>query len=96
MSICKVIFNFYIESDLKCVYVPVVFGKVTEGMGVVKRMELCGSRTGKTIKPVTIAACGQVLGGNHVLRASIFVCHMGIGVKLSLSIRQCSLHSDML
>lgn len=49
-------------------YFAVVFGKVTEGMGVVKRMELCGSQKGNTIKPVTIAACGQVLYMSRVLR----------------------------
>ncbi|GMH44063.1 hypothetical protein BSKO_11997 [Bryopsis sp. KO-2023] len=38
----------------------VVFGKVSEGMGVIKRVELCGSKNGKTIKSVAISACGQV------------------------------------
>ena len=38
----------------------VVFGKVVEGMDVVQQMERCGSRDGKTSKPVVIADCGQL------------------------------------
>ena len=36
----------------------VVFGKVTEGMDVVKAMEKVGSNSGKTLKSVAIAKCG--------------------------------------
>ena len=38
----------------------VVFGKVVEGMDVVKKMEASGSSSGKTKKPVVIANCGQL------------------------------------
>eukprot|EP00308_Calcidiscus_leptoporus_P023631 CAMPEP_0119356466 /NCGR_PEP_ID=MMETSP1334-20130426/5067_1 /TAXON_ID=127549 /ORGANISM="Calcidiscus leptoporus, Strain RCC1130" /LENGTH=163 /DNA_ID=CAMNT_0007370503 /DNA_START=73 /DNA_END=564 /DNA_ORIENTATION=- len=38
----------------------VVFGKVTEGMDVVKTVEAVGSQSGKTSKPVVIADCGQL------------------------------------
>jgi len=38
----------------------VVFGKVTEGMDVVKKCEAVGSQSGKTSKPVVIADCGQL------------------------------------
>jgi cyclophilin family peptidyl-prolyl cis-trans isomerase len=38
----------------------VVFGKVVEGMDVVKKMESAGSRSGTTSKSVTIADCGQL------------------------------------
>ena len=38
----------------------VVFGKVTEGLDVVKKMEAVGSRSGSTSKPVLIADCGQL------------------------------------
>merc|ERR1712098_521321 len=38
----------------------VVFGKVTEGMDVVKKVEAVGSQSGKTSKPVVIADCGQL------------------------------------
>merc|ERR1711988_648500 len=38
----------------------VVFGKVTEGMDVVKKVEGVGSQSGKTDKPVVIADCGQI------------------------------------
>ena len=38
----------------------VVFGKVTNGMNVVKAIEQVGSQSGKTSVPVKIAACGQL------------------------------------
>ncbi|XP_072939536.1 peptidyl-prolyl cis-trans isomerase F, mitochondrial-like [Epargyreus clarus] len=38
----------------------VVFGKVTEGMDVVKRVESFGSQSGKPAKKVIIADCGQL------------------------------------
>merc|ERR1711937_873173 len=38
----------------------VVFGNVTEGMDVVKKIEGVGSQSGKTAKPVVIADCGQL------------------------------------
>ena len=40
----------------------VVFGKVTEGMDVVKKMEAAGSRDGKTSADVVIADCGELTG----------------------------------
>lgn len=38
----------------------VVFGKVVEGMDVVKRMEGKGSQSGKTSGKIMIADCGQL------------------------------------
>lgn len=38
----------------------VVFGKVTEGMDVVKKMESVGSQSGAPKQSVTIADCGQI------------------------------------
>merc|ERR1711966_565868 len=38
----------------------VVFGRVTDGMDVVKSIEKVGSQSGKTAKTVTIADCGQL------------------------------------
>merc|ERR1711988_1255742 len=38
----------------------VVFGKVVEGMDVVKKIEGVGSQSGKTAKKVLIADCGQL------------------------------------
>lgn len=38
----------------------VVFGRVIEGMDVVKRMEANGSSSGKTKQKVVIADCGEV------------------------------------
>jgi cyclophilin family peptidyl-prolyl cis-trans isomerase len=40
-----------------------VFGKVTDGMDVVRAMEAVGSRSGATAKSVTIADCGEVEAG---------------------------------
>jgi peptidylprolyl isomerase len=37
----------------------VVFGRVVDGMDVIKKMEAVGSESGKTSKPVVIADCGQ-------------------------------------
>ena len=39
----------------------VVFGSVTEGMDVVKKIEAVGSENGSTAKPVVIAECGQLI-----------------------------------
>lgn len=38
----------------------VVFGKVVEGMDLVKKMESCGTQTGKPSTKVSIANCGQL------------------------------------
>merc|ERR1711948_22137 len=38
----------------------VVFGAVTEGLDVVKKIEAVGSQSGKTSKKVVIANCGQL------------------------------------
>ena len=40
----------------------VVFGRVVDGMSVVKRMEAVGSKSGRTSRPVVIADCGQLAG----------------------------------
>jgi peptidyl-prolyl isomerase E (cyclophilin E) len=39
----------------------VVFGQVLQGMDVVKKVEECGSKSGKTSKKVTIASCGELV-----------------------------------
>jgi len=38
----------------------VVFGKVVDGMDIVRAMEAVGSQSGKTSKTVTISDCGQL------------------------------------
>ena len=38
----------------------VVFGRVCDGMNVVKTIESYGSKTGKTSKKITVTACGQL------------------------------------
>ena len=54
--------QFFITT-IKCDWLTgkhVVFGKVIEGMDVVKQMESYGSSSGKTKIPITIADCGQL------------------------------------
>ncbi len=41
----------------------VVFGKVVEGMDVVRAIEKCGSRSGQTSKKILIADCGELPAG---------------------------------
>jgi len=38
----------------------VVFGSVTKGMDIVKKVESYGSQSGKTSKPIVVADCGQL------------------------------------
>lgn len=38
----------------------VVFGRVIEGQDVVKKMEACGTETGRPTKKIVIANCGQL------------------------------------
>jgi len=38
----------------------VVFGRVIEGMEIVRQMERLGSQSGRVSKRVTIAECGQL------------------------------------
>jgi peptidylprolyl isomerase len=40
----------------------VVFGKVIEGLDVVKKMEKCGTSSGRPLKQVRISACGEGRG----------------------------------
>jgi peptidyl-prolyl isomerase E (cyclophilin E) len=39
----------------------VVFGQILQGMDVVKKVEECGSKSGKPSKKVTIASCGELV-----------------------------------
>ncbi len=54
------LFSLHGGSSSSSFLVSVVFGKVVEGMATVKRMEVVGSRSGKTSRKVIIADCGQV------------------------------------
>ena len=44
-----------------------VFGKIEEGMPLVRRIESCGSRSGKTLKPIIIADCGELPSQRQIL-----------------------------
>ena len=39
----------------------VVFGQVVQGMDVVKKIEQCGSKSGKPTKKVVITNCGELV-----------------------------------
>jgi cyclophilin family peptidyl-prolyl cis-trans isomerase len=41
----------------------VIFGKVLEGLDLVKRIERCGSRSGTPTQKVVIAGCGVLQDG---------------------------------
>ena len=43
----------------------VVFGKVLEGMDVVKKVEACGTLSGATLRPLCIYECGQIGAKNY-------------------------------
>jgi cyclophilin family peptidyl-prolyl cis-trans isomerase len=45
----------------------VVFGKVVEGMAVVKRIENCGSRSGKPSGKIVIKNCGELASKRQIL-----------------------------
>lgn len=49
-----------IDLNVWDVSVAVVFGELIEGMGVLRRIELCGSKSGKPKKRVVIGKCGEV------------------------------------
>ncbi len=54
--------QFFITT-VPCEYLDgkhVVFGKVTEGMDVLKSMEDVGTMSGRTTKPVEITDCGEI------------------------------------
>ena len=38
----------------------VVFGKVVEGLDVVRKIETYGSRSGRTSKKIVVDACGEI------------------------------------
>lgn len=48
----------------------VVFGRVVDGMDVVRKMEACGSEEGSTMMAVVIDDCGEVKGGVGVSRSA--------------------------
>ncbi|KAF4686974.1 hypothetical protein FOZ60_004644 [Perkinsus olseni] len=72
--------QFFITT-IKCTWLDgkhVVFGKVKDGMDVVKKMEAVGSSSGKTSAPVVIADCGALVA----LNMGSFLCIM-LGVVLA-------------
>ena len=44
-----------------------VFGKVVEGMAVVKRIEAAGSKSGRTAQRITIASCGELASRRKIM-----------------------------
>ena len=54
--------QFFITT-IECAWLDgahVVFGKVIEGMDVVQKIEMCGSRSGATSAPIMIDDCGEL------------------------------------
>eukprot|EP00927_Polykrikos_kofoidii_P047776 TRINITY_DN4205_c0_g2_i1.p1 TRINITY_DN4205_c0_g2~~TRINITY_DN4205_c0_g2_i1.p1 ORF type:complete len:462 (-),score=88.21 TRINITY_DN4205_c0_g2_i1:317-1702(-) len=47
----------------------VVFGKVISGMDVVRKMERCGTSSGRTTKTVTISSCGEIGGSERKVKS---------------------------
>jgi hypothetical protein len=45
----------------------VVFGRVKEGMAVVRKIEACGSSSGRTRQPIVIAECGELPSRRQIL-----------------------------
>lgn len=45
----------------------VVFGRVEEGMPVVRKIEACGSSSGRTRQPVVVADCGELPSRRQIL-----------------------------
>lgn len=56
-----------VQSAEAMLWSAVVFGKVEEGMPLVRRMESCGSRSGKTMKPIIIADSGELPSRRQIL-----------------------------
>ena len=45
----------------------VVFGKVVEGMAVVKRIEAAGSKSGRTAQRVVVVDCGELASRRKIM-----------------------------
>ena len=50
----------------------VVFGAVTEGMNIVKKVESYGSQSGATSKQIVVANCGEIKNG-EVIESPVMV-----------------------
>ena len=50
-----------------CHVCAVVFGRVEEGLQIVKKLESLGSSSGKTRQPVVIADCGELPSRRQIL-----------------------------
>jgi cyclophilin family peptidyl-prolyl cis-trans isomerase len=59
--------TLHVLSDPAPARAAVVFGKVEEGMQIVRRMEACGTRSGKPTKAVTIADSGELPSRRQIL-----------------------------
>ena len=44
-----------------------VFGKVVEGMAVVKRIEAAGSKSGRTAQRVVVVDCGELASRRKIM-----------------------------
>ena len=44
-----------------------MFGKVVEGMAVVKRIEAAGSKSGRTAQRIVIVSCGELASRRKIM-----------------------------
>lgn len=71
--------------------VAVVFGKVVEGMAVVKRIEAAGSKSGRTAQRVVIASCGE-LASRRKIMAQLEAVKVSLSCATSSSRARLLLH----
>lgn len=50
--------NVYIRNSNRAFTCTAVFGQVIQGMEVVKKVEACGTKSGKPTKRIEISNCG--------------------------------------
>ena len=73
----------------------VVFGKVEEGMQVVRRMEACGTRSGRPMKSVVIADCGELPSRRQILARMVAQKEEEVNLKKDpLQARPARLHKS--
>lgn len=73
----------------------VVFGRVVEGMPVVKKVESCGTKAGKPTQRVVIAECGEVRCRCGDVRAITRLLSCSLSTYLHVSPHLCVLYMSL-
>lgn len=69
----------------------VVFGKVTEGTGLLKKLDALGSRSGKPAQRVSIANCGELPSKRQIMaKLQVRVLQWEISEHMQWDIWECS------